>query len=107
MQQLSKTRTVLYHLYPGVIITICFALLTPLFINHQLPPQFSILIVVGIVAIPLLLLHLNKTKKEERRKDLIDINGYRNKLPTGKLILIRCRTCRLYVFHLGNYTAFK
>lgn len=87
MQQLSKTRSVLFHLYPGIIITACFAILTPLLLNFQLPPQLSLLIIIGIVAIPLLVFHLNKTKKEEHRNKLTAINGYTNKLTTGKLIL--------------------
>jgi membrane protease YdiL (CAAX protease family) len=87
MQQLSKTKAVLYHLYPGIIITACFAVLTPFFLNYQLPPQFSILIAIGIVAIPLLLLHLNKTKNDEHKNNLREVNGYPGKLSTRKLIL--------------------
>ena len=87
MQQLSKTKAVLYHLYPGIIITACFAVLTPFLLNYQLPPQFSILIAIGIVAVPLLLFHLNKTKKDEHKNHLREINGYPNKLSTGKLVL--------------------
>jgi len=87
MQQLSKTRAVLFHLYPGVIITVCFALLTPLFLNYQLPPQFSILLIIAIVAVPLLLLHINRAKKEEQKDKLTQINGYYNKLTTTRLIL--------------------
>jgi len=87
MQQLSKTRAVLFHLYPGVIITVCFALLTPLFLNYQLPPQFSILLIIASVAVPLLLLHINRAKKEEQKDKLTQINGYSNKLTTTRLIL--------------------
>ena len=87
MQQLSKTRAVLFHLYPGVIITVCFALLTPLFLKYQLPPQFSILLIIAIVAVPLLLLHINRAKKEEQKDKLTQINGYNNKLTTSRLIL--------------------
>ncbi len=87
MQQLSKTRSVLYHLYPGIIITACFAVLTPLLLSYHLPPQFSILIAIGIVALPLFVLHLSKVKKEEGRDKVAEINGYRNKLSSRKLIL--------------------
>ena len=87
MQQLSKTRAVLFHLYPGVISTVCFALLTPLFLKYQLPPQFSILLIIAIVAVPLLLLHINRAKKEEQKDKLTQINGYNNKLTTSRLIL--------------------
>jgi membrane protease YdiL (CAAX protease family) len=87
MQQLSKTRSILYHLYPGIIITACFAVLTPLLLKYKLPPQFSILIVIGIAAIPLLLLHLKRARKAERKGYLKDVNGYRQRLSTGKLVL--------------------
>ena len=86
MQQLSKTRAVLFHLYPGVIITVCFALLTPLFLKYQLPPQFSILLIIAIVAVPLLLLHINRAKKEEQKEKLTQINGYSNKISTTRLV---------------------
>ena len=87
MQQLSKTRSILYHLYPGIIITACFALLAPLLLKYDLPPQFSILIVIAIAAIPLLLLHLNKVKKAEHKDYLKEVNGYGERVSTGKLIL--------------------
>jgi CAAX protease family protein len=87
MQQLSKSRSILYHLYPGIIITSCFAVLAPLLLKYDLPPQFSILIVIAIAAIPLLLLHLNKAKKAEHKDHLKQVNGYRQRLSTGKLIL--------------------
>lgn len=87
MQQLSKTRAVLFHLYPGVIITACFAVLTPLLLSYHLPPQFSILIIIAIVALPLFSFHLNNARKEEQKNTIAEINGYRNKLSTGKLVL--------------------
>lgn len=87
MQQLSKTRSILYHLYPGIIITVCFAVLAPLLLKYDLPPQFSILIVIAIAAIPLLLLHLNKVKNAEHKDYLKEVNGYGERVSTGKLIL--------------------
>ena len=87
MQQLSKTKSIFYHLYPGIFITICFAVLTPLLLKYELPPQFSILVVIGIVALPLLILHLNNSKKKEHKAKLTGVNGYTNKLSTGKLVL--------------------
>lgn len=87
MRQLSKTRSIVYHLYPGIIITACFAVLTPLLINYQLPPQFSILVAIAIVAIPLLLIHLNKVKRKENKNRLGEINGYQQRLGSGRLIL--------------------
>jgi membrane protease YdiL (CAAX protease family) len=87
MQQLSKTRSIFYHLYPGIIITAIFAFLTPLLLKYELPPQFSILIIIAIVAIPLLLFHLTRARKAEHKDHIKEVNGYRQKLSTGKLIL--------------------
>lgn len=64
-----------------------FAILTPFLLKYNLPPQFSILLVIGIVAIPLLALHLTRTKREEHKKRIAEVNGYRNRISTGKLIL--------------------
>ena len=87
MQQLSKSKSILFHLYPGIAITACFAALTPLLLNFQVPPQLSILIVILLAAIPLLVLHLNSVKNIEHKTRISEINGYGNKLSTGKLVL--------------------
>jgi membrane protease YdiL (CAAX protease family) len=87
MQQLSKTKSILYHLYPGIIITGCFVVLTPLLLKYKLPPQFSLLISIVIAAVPLLLRHLYFAAKAEKKNNLKAVNGYHYKLPTGKLIL--------------------
>ena len=87
MNQLSKTKSILYHLYPGVIITGCFIVLTPFVIQHHYPPQFSLLLSIIIVAIPLMTVHLLAVKKSENHKTVLQVNGYTNKLSTGKLIL--------------------
>jgi hypothetical protein len=87
MQQLSGTRSALYHLYPGIIITACFAALAPLLLKYNLPPQFSLLIVIAIAAVPLLLLHLIKAAKAGHKNSIKELNGFNQKLPTGKLIL--------------------
>jgi membrane protease YdiL (CAAX protease family) len=87
MQQLSKIKSVFFHLYPGIIITVCFAVLTPLLLNYQLPPQFSLLVIISIVAVPLLVFHLSKAKKEEQKDKLVQINGYSNRVSAGRLIL--------------------
>ena len=87
MQQLSKIKSVLFHLYPGIIITACFAVLTPLMLHYRLPSQLSILVIITIVAIPLLVLHISKAKKEEHKDSLTQINGYSNKISTTRLVL--------------------
>lgn len=87
MQQLSKLRSVLYHLYPGVLIALCFVLITPYLVKNGYPPQLGSLLAIVIVAIPLLLAHLSSAKNKEHRKNIWELNVYRNKLSTGKLIL--------------------
>src|SRR5262245_37824149 len=87
MQQLTKSKAILYHLYPGIIIAIFFAILTPLLLKYDLPPQLSIMIVIALVAIPLLAWHLSKTKREEHKRRIAEVNGYQNRISTGKLIL--------------------
>jgi membrane protease YdiL (CAAX protease family) len=87
MRQLTKARSILYHLYPGMIITACFAVLAPLLLPYKLPPQLSLLVAIGVVAIPLFLIHLNKVKAEENKQKLNEINGYQERLTRGKLIL--------------------
>jgi len=85
--QLSKLKSILYHLYPGIAITLCFIIITPFIIKQGYPPQLGSLVAIVIVAIPLLLAHLFQAKKKEHRKNIWDLNVYKNKLSTGKLIL--------------------
>ena len=87
MQQLSKTRSILYHLYPGVIIAVGFAILAPVLLKYDLPPQFSVLVVIAATAIPLFILHLSNARIKEDRNSIKDLNGYKQKLSTGKLTL--------------------
>jgi membrane protease YdiL (CAAX protease family) len=87
MRQLSKTRSILYHLYPGILIAVCFAILAPVFLRYSLPPQFSVLVAIAIAALPLFMLHLNRARRNEQKSSLKDLNPYKQKLPTGKLIL--------------------
>ena len=85
--QLSKSKSILYHLYPGIIITLCFIIITPYLVKHGYPPQFGSLLAIIIVAIPLLLVHLLSAKNKEHRKNIWQLNVYRNKLSSSKLIL--------------------
>ncbi len=87
MQQLSKRKSIVNHLYPGIVITIGFIILTPILIKEHYPPQLSLLLCIIIIALPLLLGHLLWAKKQEEVKSIWALNGYRNKLPTGRLIL--------------------
>jgi uncharacterized protein len=87
MQQLTKVKSILFHLYPGVFITLGFIVLAPVSVKYGFPPQFGMLLAIILVALPLLLLHLFKVKRQENKKSIFSLNGYTNKLPAGKLIL--------------------
>lgn len=84
---MSKTKVILYHLYPGLLITLVFTLLGPLVIQYGYPPQLAILIAIALVAVPVFYIHLSKAKKEENTRSIYKLNGLSNKLPRGKLIL--------------------
>ena len=85
--QLSKTQAIFYHLYPGIIIALSFVVFAPILVNNHYPPQLAILVSIILVAIPLFISHLGWAKKKESRKTFWQLNGYKNKLSTGKLIL--------------------
>jgi uncharacterized protein len=87
MKQLSKLKSILYHFYPGVVITIFFSVITPFMVKGGLPPQLSMLIAIAVVVVPVLLLHLKKAKQKERVNRIRDLVVYNEKLATKKLIL--------------------
>ena len=87
VRQLSKTQAVLYHLYPGAIIVLAFILFAPVLMKYHYPPQLGIMASVVFVAIPLFISHLSRARKKEAAKSFWQLNGYKNKLGTGKLIL--------------------
>jgi uncharacterized protein len=87
MNQLTKNRAILYHLYPGLLITAAFIILAPVVMRQGYPPQFALLVSIPIVVIPVFILHLVKSKREERTSTIYQLNGFTNKLPIGKLIL--------------------
>ncbi|WP_373497015.1 CPBP family intramembrane glutamic endopeptidase [Aquiflexum sp.] len=87
MVQLTKSKSVLYHLYPGILITIGFILITPIMVRNGFPPQLSMLVCIVMVAVPVFIFHLIQAKKGENRAKIIQLNGYREKLPTGRLML--------------------
>ena len=87
IKQLSRSQAILYHLYPGVIIVLSFIVLAPILVRHNYPPQLAILASIILVAIPVFISHLNWARKKEERKDLWQLNGYKNKLNNGKLVL--------------------
>ena len=64
MKQLSKATSIVYHLYPGIIITAGFVLLAPWVMKYGFPPQFALLLCIIILAVPVLLAHLLRVKKQ-------------------------------------------
>lgn len=84
---LNKVKTIIFHWYPGIFITLGFIAFAPLFMSFGFPPQFGSLIAIAVVAVPLMLFHLSQVKKQENKRRIIDVNGFTNKLPTTKLIL--------------------
>ena len=87
MKQLSKTRSIYYHLYPGILITLAFIVLAPLSISYGYPPQFAMLICIILVAVPVLTIHLIIAKKTEGADQISHLNGLNNRLPPAKLAL--------------------
>jgi membrane protease YdiL (CAAX protease family) len=87
MQQLSKKKSILFHLYPGVLISAGFIMFTPLFMQYGFPSQFGMLMSVILVAVPTLVFHLVKAKKSENKATIAQLNGFTKRLPIGRLIL--------------------
>lgn len=85
MKQLSPLRAILYHLYPGIAITILFIVVTPSLTARGYPPQLGILLSIILVALPILGLHLLAAKRKEDRQTVADLNGLTAKLPAAKL----------------------
>ena len=55
--------------------------------KYGFPPQFGMLLSIVVVAVPLLIVHMLRAKKQENKKSIYELNGYTRKLSTGKLIL--------------------
>ena len=87
MRQLSKTSAIVYHLYPGVLITLFFILVTPYFINNGLPPQLSMLVAIVMVVVPIIYFHLYKAKQKEELGRIKDLFSHTQKLANRKAIL--------------------
>ena len=87
MQQHSKLRSVILHLYPGIFITLFFVLVTPWLVDKGYPPQFSMLLAILLVVVPLLAGHLFWERKQENKTRFQELIGLRNRLSAGRLIL--------------------
>lgn len=86
MEQHSKLKSIIFHLYPGIIIVLFFGLSTPYFLKLGLPPQLSMLTAILVVVIPLFLIHLNQARKLEKKESIRGLITYTNELPTTRLI---------------------
>lgn len=87
MKPLSKTRSLAYHLYPGILVTGCYLLLAQVSKRYAIPSQAGLLAAIGFVAMPVLLLHLAHTKRHEKRKSLREVNLYTAKISRTRLVL--------------------
>lgn len=87
MKQHSTSKSIFYHLYPGILITLFFTLITPFMVKNGLPPQFSMMMAIIFIVIPVFLVHLQAAKKQEGVARIIDLVTYNEKLPKRKLIL--------------------
>jgi membrane protease YdiL (CAAX protease family) len=87
MKQLNKPRSIAYHLYPGILITLGFIVLGPIAIRNGYPPQFGMLIAIIFMALPVLGLHLLKAKKEEGVQKISELIGLKNRIHPVRLFL--------------------
>lgn len=87
MQQFSKAKSIFLHLYPGVVITIAFIVLTPFVVRMGFPPQLGALFSIILAALPLLIVDLFKARRKEHKSRIAELNGLTRKLSTVKLIL--------------------
>lgn len=87
MKQHSRLKSILYHFYPGFLITFFFVIITPFIVKEGLPPQLSMMLAIVVVVVPVILLHLNKAKQKEGVNRIRDLVVYNEKLATRKLTL--------------------
>lgn len=87
MDQLSRTKTIFYHLYPGIIITAGFICLTPVLVRNHYPPQLSLLFCVIVIALPLMIAHLFWAKRNAGISFKNFIEGHETKLSNRRLML--------------------
>jgi len=85
--QHSKRQSILYHLYPGVLITLFFALAAPYFVAYGFPPQLAMLSAIAIVVMPILIGHLKKAKEKENLNHIRELVSYNAKLPDKNMLL--------------------
>ena len=104
MKQLSKLKSILYHVYPGILITLFFSLITPFMVRKELPPQLAMLIAIVVIVVPVILLHLKKAAQLENLSRIKDLVVYNEQLPKKKLILY---TAGLIVFAFIIYGAIQ
>ncbi|MEZ4841624.1 MAG: CPBP family intramembrane glutamic endopeptidase [Flavobacteriaceae bacterium] len=87
MKQLSLFRIVLYHFYPGILLTIFFIIFTPLAYDKGIPPQIILLGGIPLIIVPTIYLHLKRAKRRESKEIIKDLFTYNEQLHKNKLIL--------------------
>ena len=85
MKQLSRSKILLYHFYPGILLTIFFILITPFAYAKGIPPQLVVLIGIPVVILPTIFVHLMKARKAEGKEKISDLIVYKEELPNFKL----------------------
>jgi membrane protease YdiL (CAAX protease family) len=87
MKQHSIAKSIFYHLYPGVLITLFFVWITPGLMNRGYPPQLSMMIAIVVIVTPVILIHLYRAKSDEKARKFTDLLSFKEKLSSKKLVL--------------------
>lgn len=87
MTPFTKTQAIIFHLYPGIAITLGMLLIIPAAVYYGFPPQFGMLIAIIFIALPVLMAHLLEVKKRENKTSVLQLNGFTKRLPAVRLIL--------------------
>lgn len=103
MQQLSRSKAVWYHLYPGILITVLFTLVAPQFLKLQYPPQFSLLAIIFLFGLPVFYLHLFSVKRNENSNTIFKLNRFDKKIP-GRQLFLYCAGLFTFAFLIWGVT---
>ena len=88
-EQHSLGKSLLLHIIPGILVTVVFLLLKPLFDSSGFPPLLAFLLAVLLIDIPFMLgVMLNEGKKLNGRFSLEGVVLYRSKLSWKTFILV-------------------
>lgn len=88
MEQHSLLRSVILHLFPGILITLFYIAVAPFFIRLGFPPIFSVCLSIPVIMIPAELgFLLYQGKKANGRFSLNGIVAYRERVPLKTYLL--------------------